>query len=352
MGVSAAVTAGGLVGCAPAAKTVPQAAPNPSRPSVTLLGTAGGPQVLAVRHGISTALVVNGKTYVVDCGLGAASQYVRAGLSIPSLAGIFLTHLHADHTVDYFSFPLIALMTGGRGGPVSRPVSVYGPGPAGEKSLVAAAPGPVPGTSAMTNLATKEFAASSTFFMAEHIPADPTALVRVHDVLPPSGAGASLSNPAPTTMAPFTVMETDDVKVSAICVPHGAVYPAYAYRFDTDHGSVVFSGDTAPTPNIPRLAHQADLLLHEALDLAAMEKAGLSPAAIQHMRETHTDVTRLGQIAAEAGVKALVATHLAPADPAAVPDAVWRRSLRDSARRADYRGKMILGMDLMQVPLR
>jgi ribonuclease BN (tRNA processing enzyme) len=282
--------------------------------------------------------------YVVDCGLGSASQYARAGLPVQSLAGIFLTHLHCDHTVDYFSYPLYAY-----GG---APISVYGPSPAGENSLVASAPGPVPGTAAMTTLASRQFAASSSFFIAEQIGVDPATLVSVNEVMPPPGAGASLSNPAPAGMAPFTVMETDDMKVSAICVPHGVVYPAYAYRFDTDHGSVVFSGDTSVTPNIPRLARQADLLLHETVDLAVYESNGSSPALIQHMRDTHTDVTLLGQVAAESDVKALVATHLTPGDPAVVSDAAWRKLMRDSARQAGYLGKMILGADLMSIPVR
>nr|WP_237556163.1 MBL fold metallo-hydrolase [Streptomyces sp. SID5914] len=316
-----------------------------------MLGTAGGPQAVPNRFGISSALTINGKIYVIDCGLGSVSQYVRAGLSIPSLDGIFLTHLHSDHTVDYLSYPIIALYSGGPTGPVSKPVSVYGPGPAGEQSLVATAPGPIPGTAAMSTLGSKTFAASTTFFLAEHLQVDPATLIDVHDVNPPPVAGASLANPAPDTMAPFTVLETTDLKVTAICVPHGAVYPAYAYRFDTDHGSIVFSGDTTVTPNIPRLARHADLLLHEAVDLAAIESLGGTPAGITHMRDTHTDVSLLGQIAAESDVPALVVTHLGPASSALVSDASWRRQLRDSARQAGYRGKMTLGMDLMHIPV-
>jgi ribonuclease BN (tRNA processing enzyme) len=314
--------------------------------SLTLLGTNGGPPALAARFGISTALAVNGQIYVVDCGRGAVSQYVRAGLALPSLAGIFLTHLHSDHTVDYFSFPLLSATTQ----PAFQPVAVYGPGAAGVESLVPGAPGPVPGTAAMTSLANQAFAASSSFFLTEHIGIDPVTLLDVHEVMPPSSAGASPGTPAPQ-MAPFTVMETSDVKVTAILVPHGAVYPAYAYRFDTDHGSVVFSGDTAPTPNIPALAGDADVLVHEAVDIAAFAGLGLPPALLAHLRAVHTDISLLGGIAAQAGVKALVATHLGPGDPAILSDTAWRNLLRDSARQADFRGQMILGMDLMHVPV-
>ncbi|MEZ3179496.1 MBL fold metallo-hydrolase [Streptomyces pimonensis] len=52
-------------------------------------------------------MTVGGETYLVDCGRGAVTQYLRAGLSMPSLKGILLTHLHADHIVDYFGFPLL-----------------------------------------------------------------------------------------------------------------------------------------------------------------------------------------------------------------------------------------------------
>jgi ribonuclease BN (tRNA processing enzyme) len=349
-GISAtALAATGVIGRAPAAQAAAGATPRQdSSPglSVTLLGTAGGPPPLAARFGISSVVTVNGRNYVIDCGRGAVSQYLRAGLDLSALAGIFLTHLHSDHTVDYFSFPLLAATVPS----AFQPIGVYGPGPAGEASLVPSAPGAVPGTAAFTSLSNQAFAASGTFFFAEHIGADPAALVEISEILPPAGAGASLDSPAPV-MTPFTVLENSDLKVTAILVPHGKVFPAYAYRFDTDHGSVVFSGDTARTPNIPALARDADLLVHEVVDLAAFSGPGFPPALVAHLQAVHTDVTALGAIAAEAGVKALAATHLSPADPSQVSDEAWRKLLRDSARAADYRGPVTLGQDLMRIPV-
>ncbi|UUU29336.1 MBL fold metallo-hydrolase [Streptomyces sp. CA-210063] len=344
--------AASAVGAAPLLAAAPAAAAPVSGAglSLVLLGTNSGPPPLAGRYGISSALMVNGRTYVVDCGRGAVTQYLRAGLSMPSLAGIFLTHLHADHIVDYYSFPLLSAgASGGQG--FRTPVSVYGPGPAGIPSTVAGAPGALPGTVEMTRLAGQAYAAHPTFFMTEHIGIDPATLLNVHDVLPPAGVGASTTNTAPA-MRPFTVMENDDVKVTAVLVPHGAAFPAYAYRFETDHGSVVFSGDTAPTPNIVTLARNADVLVHEALHPEGLASLGLPPALIDHILATHTDVAELGRIAAEAEAGALVATHLGPGDPAVVSDGTWRRLLRDSARRAGYSGRMLLGADLMHVPVR
>jgi ribonuclease BN (tRNA processing enzyme) len=282
---------------------------------------------------------------VIDCGRGAFSQYVRAGLDPKKLAGILMTHLHSDHVVDYFSFPLLSATTG-----AFTSTEVYGPGPAGESSQVPSAPGPVPGIAGLTLLANQAFAASTTFFRAENIGKDPVTLVNVHEVMPPASAGASLSVPAPA-MAPFTVLENSDVRVTAVCVPHGAVFPAYSYRFDTEHGSVVFSGDTAPNLNIITLAQGADLLVHEAVSLATYEGLGLPPALLEHLRLVHTDVSLLGQIARSAGVGAVVASHLGPGDPAILSDDGWREALHDSAHSARFRGPMILGQDLMQIPV-
>jgi hypothetical protein len=87
----------GAVAASAAAVAVPQLSGQaPATPatsadsglSLTPLGTNSGPPPLAARYGISQALVVNGRTYVVDCGRGAASQYLRAGLSMPSLTAV------------------------------------------------------------------------------------------------------------------------------------------------------------------------------------------------------------------------------------------------------------------------
>jgi ribonuclease BN (tRNA processing enzyme) len=315
---------------------------------VTLLGTNGGPPPVAARYGISSAVVVNGRTYVVDCGRGALSQYLKAGLSLSSLTAIFLTHLHADHTVDTFSFPLLAgKASAGRG--FHEPIGIFGPGPCGVPSRSAAALGPVPGTVEMMRPQSQAFAASTTFFLAEHVGADPSAMMHVHDVLPPPGTGTA-ADPAPA-MSPFTVMEDSDVRVTAILVPHGAAFPSYAYRFDTDAGSVVFSGDTALTPNIPRLAQGADLLVHEAVALRVLEGLGRPEALLTHLASVHTDVSDLGAVAAEAGVGRLVVSHLSPGQPAALSNAAWRRLIDRSRRRAGFGGEMLLGQDLMHLDI-
>ena len=74
-------------------------------PRIVTLGTAGGPRWWGPdpagrrRNGIATAVVVGPVVYLVDCGRGASTQFAEAGLSMDRLRGVFLTHLHSDHTV-------------------------------------------------------------------------------------------------------------------------------------------------------------------------------------------------------------------------------------------------------------
>ena len=61
------------------------------------------------------------------------------------------------------------------------------------------------------------------------------------------------------------MFEDDRVRVSATLVAHAPVWPAFAFRFDTDDGSIVFSGDTARSENLIKLAKGADILVHEVI---------------------------------------------------------------------------------------
>ncbi|NBM17466.1 MBL fold metallo-hydrolase, partial [Streptomyces sp. GC420] len=167
-------------------------------------------------------------------------------------------------------------------------------------------------------------------------------LVRPHDIRVPA-VGAGPGGPMAPAMEPFEVMRDERVRVTAILVEHPPVFPSYAFRFDTAGGSVVFSGDTGPTPNLVRLARGADVLVHEAIDMEIMALAGLSPAQMEHMRTSHTDVTVLGSIAQQAGCGTLVLSHLVPGRSDFVTDETWRTK----ASRG-YDGQVVVGRDLLR----
>lgn len=358
LGAAAATSALALtVAAAPAATAsapAGQSAHRNTRFAVVPLGIQGGPPPAPDRSGISTALVVNGRTYLMDCGRASLTQFVRAGLDVASLKAIFLSHLHADHCMDLGSYAVSAAQFPTRY-TYKEPIDLYGPGSAGTPAADLG-PGPkwanpdqpTPGTAELLRLVTQAFNGSANFFIAERFIGNPAKMIRAHEVHVPEAAGASWSNPHPDT-APFPVMEDENVRVTATLVPHGAAYPALAYRFDTDHGSVVFSGDTAVSTNLIRLAQGADLLVHEAVELeSSAARMGWNETTMKHMREVHTDVAEIGRIARDSGVRSVALTHL-------VPDAFahreWEQALKKSARNAGFTGGIHVCQELQDVPL-
>lgn len=317
---------------------------------VVLLGTAAGPVPMAGRKGICTAFVVDGHTYLIDVGRGAVDQFETARLTMDTLEGIFVTHLHSDHLADLYT--LLWLRFGGFNS-MTHPVDVYGPGPAGALPEPSSdrdvdtinRKNPTPGLVDFFAKSMEATAYDLNIRMRDEAWPDIRTLVRPHEIQLPEVDAGPLGDMAPP-MEPFEVMADDRVRVSAILVQHPPVFPSFAFRFDTDYGSVVFSGDTTVTPNMVTLARGADMLVHEVIDLQAVETFGnLTPEQLQHHRNSHTEVTKVGPIAQEAGVATLVLNHLAPSTPA-WSDVIWLGKAQQG-----FTGKVIVGDDLMRIPL-
>lgn len=336
-----------------------QAAPAPSRGpknrvELSLLGTAGGPPPQFGRVGISSALTVDGHVYVIDAGRGAVTQYLEAGLTFASLSSIFLTHLHADHVCEYPNFFLLGGFTSAESGDgIKKPVHVYGPGPAGR--LPTSSKGdpdtirpdnPTPGLVDLTRSHMEAYAYSTNLFMRDSALPDPRTLMELHEIEVPDVGQDPVERTAPD-MEPFPVMEDERVTVTAVLVPHAPVFPSFAFRFDVKDGpSVVFSGDTAASGNVVRLARGADVLVHEAIDLDWMASIDSPPALIEHLRSSHTSITDVGAIAQRAQVSTLVLSHLVPSNPELVRDGQWR-----SRGSRGFDGRVVVARDGMTLPL-
>jgi ribonuclease BN (tRNA processing enzyme) len=340
----------GLPGATPAAAAgTPPVGKRGGRLELVLLGTQAGPPPMPDRAGISTALVVDGHIYLIDCGRSSVTQFARAGLDFAAIRSLFLTHLHIDHIADYYNYIALggAPVSGGLG---SRgPIAVYGPGPArglppkfgGGTAPVVAPSDPTPGLHALTEHWTRAVAYSSNVFIRDSGVTDPTTLLDLHEIELPD-VGADFTNTAPE-MRPFEVMRDERVRVSAVLVPHGPVFPSFAYRFDTAYGSVTFSGDTTHTPNIPVLAQGTDLLVHEAINL---QGADLPPALHSHMLESHVEVQKVGTVAEEAGAKRLVLSHLVDFAQDSIDAPRWRRWAKQG-----YGREVVVGADLQRLTL-
>ena len=133
-------------------------------------------------------------------------------------------------------------------------------------------------------------------------------------------ADASSEAAAAPAMDPVVIYPEDDhgVQVSTVLVQHAPVFPALGFRFDTPGGSVVFSGDTGPCANVVRLAAEADVLVHEIIDVELLtERLTRLPnyeAIRNHLASSHTPSDQVGAIAEQAGVGTLVLSHLVPGD--------------------------------------
>jgi ribonuclease BN (tRNA processing enzyme) len=330
------------------------------RTRLVLLGTAGGPVWYGHREGIGSAVVVDGNVYLVDCGEGVAQQYRRANFApfegrrtLRGMRGIFLTHLHSDHCIDYFNILLFSWFNGiglnphlvhvfGPGNRGSLPPP-YGPDPA---PPVQNPENPTPGTVELTEYLLKAYGADVNDRMRDDRRPPLQTRFEAHDIPLPSTivAGAN-ANPAPD-MDPIDVYEDENVKVRAILVPHPPMFPSFAYRFDSADGSIVFSGDTTVSANLVKLARGADVLVHEVMDRAWAESRFESPldpteqAAVNHLLGSHTTIEQVGDVAERAGAGTLVLNHLVPAD---------NQHRRWLEAKEGFSGRLIVGEDLMQI---
>ncbi|WP_242112323.1 MBL fold metallo-hydrolase [Luteimonas aquatica] len=293
----------------PASFAAPSA-PADRRTRLILLGTAGGPTPKALRAAPASAVVVDGAVYLVDCGNGVARQLALAGLPLGAVGNVFITHHHSDHNADYGNLLLLAWAADLR-----RPIDAWGPPP----------------LKRMTRLSLRLNATDIRTRMADEGRPDPATLIRAHEL---RGAGE--------------VMRDARVRVRAALVDHPPLRPAFAYRFDTPDRSIVFSGDTRPSPVLAALARGADVLVHEVMFLPALDRLIASePQAARlrrHLLDSHTTTEQVGRLATEAGVKTLVLNHFVPGGDPALSDEVWR-----TAVAAHFKGELVVGRDLMEL---
>jgi ribonuclease BN (tRNA processing enzyme) len=309
---------------------------------LALLGTAGAPAPVAGRAGISSALIVDGRVFVIDCGRGSPSAFADAGLDFARLEAVLITHLHADHTGDLPGMLIYPWgLRAGENGPLP-PVRVYGPPrprelPAGDatfrRETTVHPELPDPGIAELVRYILAAYAYHLNVMPLDARMPDPGELVRVFDVPLPAGSqdGAQV---------PVTVFEDEAIRASAVAVLHGRAVPAFAYRFDTPHGSVVFSGDTTVNEDLIALAQHADILVHSVADLDYLARHGFAGAALQRMAALHTDVTEVGGVAERCGVGELILNHYLPAEPGAVSEEEWVRRARQG-----FGGKTTAGRD-------
>ena len=288
---------------------VPQSVSQKTR--LILLGTGGGPRLTkGGRSKSATLIVVKDVPYIVDCGEGVSQQLVEAGVQLNTLRNVLITHHHSDHNLDLGNLIYNAWISG-----LNTPVNAYGPPPI--RSMVKA------------NWELNKFDIETR--IADEGRPDLRKMVNVHEFTRPG-----------------IVLQNADVKVTAARVRHPPITNADAYRFDAADRSIVISGDTAYSPELIELAKGADVLVHEVMDRAGIEAILRSVTNAttlrEHLMASHTLVEDVGKVAAAAGVKTIVLSHLVPADDKSITDAMWTEGVRKH-----FNGQIIVGRDLMEI---
>ncbi|WP_076863518.1 MBL fold metallo-hydrolase [Bradyrhizobium mercantei] len=282
------------------------------RTRIVFLGTKGGPRVGIGASNPANLVVVNDTPFVIDCGMGVSRQLVSAGVPIPSVKYIFISHHHSDHNLEYGNLFYNAWAAG-----LSTPIHSFGP----------------KGIEAMT----KEYWELNKFDVETRIEdegrPDPRKLLIAKDITDDG-----------------VVLKTSDVTVTAFRTPHPPITDNFAYKFETPDGVIVFSSDTAYNPKLAEFAKGADVLVHECLYIPAVDrlvaKTKNGATLKKHLLDSHTSTEDVGRIAAAAGVKTLVLSHFVPGDDPQVTDDDWTRDVK-----TNFKGRIVVAKDLMELKL-
>ena len=270
----------------------------------------------------------SGAHYLFDVGEGATRQMVTADVNPADVGTIFLTHLHMDHIVGLPFFILSSWIFNRQGSP-----RIYGP--KGTKSLV------------------------SHLFEGGAFDVD----IRARSAFPLRKANMEALRPEVTEISEGIIYDDGALRVKALWVEHipRDICECFGFRIEAEGKSVAISSDTRHCDNVLKLAQDVDLLIHECT---------FPEAFIAHRAKTgvgtfsHTSPSQVGEIAARAGAKALLATHfghfdsrstvLQRAAAAHMPvELMGPHLIEEVARdiRKNFSGPLYLAKDLMRVDL-
>jgi len=287
------------------------------------LGTRGGPVTIPTRSQPANLLVFNGKRYLVDVGDGSAGQLSKANMQTAMLDGVFISHLHFDHTGGLAAILGLRFQTN-----APQDLTIFGP--PGTQDLVDGL------LDSMTPGATANYG----------VPGAPAKDHRAGIKVVELRDGAK--------------MELGGMKLSVRSNTHYSFAPgsdlakrfqALSYRFDMPGRSIVYTGDTGPSKAVEELAMDADLLVAEMMDVPLIVAAVLrnnpnmpAPAAKAmeaHLTKHHLLPKDVGEMAARAGVKAVVVTHFAGAEPDSPKFFEYLKTIADH-----YQGPVVIANDM------
>ena len=277
---------------------------------LVILGSKGGP---AIRPGgpspTASLLEIGGRRIVIDCGLGVARGLVEAGMALPALDLVLITHLHSDHVLELGPLLHTAWTAG-----LKTPVQIFGP----------------VGTRAVWDGFVASLAYDINLRIDDEGRPDIRKLVQIEEF----GEGE--------------LLDENGLTIEALRVDHPPVVECFAIKISHQGRTIVFSADTAYFPPLAGFAAGADILVHEAMHPDGVDRlvarTGNGDRLKAHLLASHTMAADVGRIANDAGVGHLVLNHLVPADDPEITEVHW-----ENEARSHWTGNLTVGRDGLEL---
>lgn len=278
---------------------VTPAAANDAKPTaksiqLITLGTGGGPGPEPDQARPASAIIVDGKPYLIDAGNGVANQLAKAKVNLTTIDTIFVTHHHDDHNADLGT--VMGLSWDRRR---AKPVNAYGP----------------PGTKEILAAFVSYFSRNANIRNSDvRRPIEPKDFFIGHDI---ESSGQFFKDENVTV----TAVENTHFSGFKPGTPAHGKDKSFAFRFDIGGKSIVFTGDTGYSEAVIKLAKDADIFVSEGIDPAIL-KATLKrfyvdasdeqlDKQMRHFLEDHVSPEEIGKMATAANVKKVVISHYA-----------------------------------------
>ena len=284
---------------------------------ITLLGT-GTPAPSLTRQSSSYLIEVGADVIVMDHGPGAQHRLLEAGRHPTEVTHAFLSHMHYDHIMDY---PRLLLQRWDMGAGKIPELKVYGPQPLARITKQLIGPDGVFGLDIESRVSHRAS----------------------QDVYVSRGGNLPRLKPRPEVreVVPGDVIEGDAWRVTVGEASHfQPILDCFGYRLESDRGTLVYSGDSGGVPeSMIDLAKDCDVLIHMCHFATGMEPS----EAYRQASGSHMDIA---EVARRANAKSVVLSHCIP-----MLDGPGVMERLVSEMRTVYDGHIVIGRDLMEVPL-